>query len=284
MSCNQENPACDNPCKPEHKNTAAHESLESQVLNFSKEFFGELVQTQVDGQTFWSLPCRLDVGLPNNERGATEPLGCYFLRLFQNGVTGLTGVEGNPGNNGRNGRVAYVSGGAAILGPQGPQGPIGNRGLQGQQGIQGIPGVQGNWFTSSTTVGATAIVENRSFVYKPPVLSYGLITNTTSAQVTVPVTGTYLWFYMVSIVGGAILDFRCDTKLTNSTTSVDIPNSTFSLEQNASGAGALNSSATPCHSGITSAATGDTIGLYAQQHSTNTLGISWAGIVLIRIM
>lgn len=101
MSCN--------PCsKTSLTNTAACESLPSQIENFTKQFFGVVVKTEVDGVVNWSLPCNLDVGLPNNARGVDEGLACYFLRLFLEGIVGLTGPDGAPGAAGAAGRNAYT--------------------------------------------------------------------------------------------------------------------------------------------------------------------------------
>lgn len=103
MSCN-----C-SPCGDTSvTNTAACESLPSQIENFTKQFFGTVVKTEVDGVVTWSLPCNLDVGLPNNARGADEGLACYFLRLFMEGITGLTGPKGEDGTPGTAGRNAYT--------------------------------------------------------------------------------------------------------------------------------------------------------------------------------
>lgn len=100
--------SCENPCRHDPRNTASCELLPSQIENFTKQFFGDVIKTEVDGQVQWSLPCSLTVGLPNNPRGATEPLACYFLRLFNDGVTGLTGPKGLPGANGADGHNAYT--------------------------------------------------------------------------------------------------------------------------------------------------------------------------------
>lgn len=101
MSCN--------PCKNTSlTNTAACESLPSQISNFTEQFFGVVVKSEVDGQVIWTLPCNLDVGLPNNARGADEGLACYFLRLFEEGIVGLTGPQGNDGAPGAAGRNAYT--------------------------------------------------------------------------------------------------------------------------------------------------------------------------------
>lgn len=98
----------ENPCRVTQTNTAACESLPSQISNFADQFFGEVVKTEVDGVVTWSLPCSLDVGLPNNPRAVSEGLACYFLRLFLDGIIGLTGPQGEPGANGANGANAFT--------------------------------------------------------------------------------------------------------------------------------------------------------------------------------
>lgn len=102
MACNT------NPCKTTQQNTAACESLPSQISNFTAQFFGEIVKTEIDGVVSWSLPCGLDVGLPNNPRGFGEGLACYFLRLFEEGIIGLTGPQGERGLPGCNGLNAFT--------------------------------------------------------------------------------------------------------------------------------------------------------------------------------
>lgn len=102
-------PGCGvNPCRVTQTNTAACESLPSQISNFTLQFFGEIFKTEINGVVSWSLPCSLDTGLPNNPRAASEGLACYFLRLFADGIVGLTGPKGNPGDNGVNGNNAYT--------------------------------------------------------------------------------------------------------------------------------------------------------------------------------
>lgn len=103
MSCNN----C-NPCGHSVTNTAACESLPSQIQNFSDQFFGTIVKTEVDGEVVWNLPCNLGVGLPNNQRGSGEGLACYFLRLFMDGIIGLTGPPGLTGEPGEDGNNAYT--------------------------------------------------------------------------------------------------------------------------------------------------------------------------------
>jgi len=103
MSC-----ATENPCRTTLLNTATCESLPSQIENFTKQFFGTVVKTEVNGVVSWSLPCNLETGLPNNPRTAGEGLGCYFLRLFDEGIVGLTGPAGSPGAAGAAGRNAYT--------------------------------------------------------------------------------------------------------------------------------------------------------------------------------
>lgn len=106
-SCQQKD--CNNPCNTVIANSAQSESLPSQIDNFTTAFFGAVVKTELNGVVTWSLPCSLDVGLPSNPRGATEPLACYFLRLFNNGIKGIPGDPGVPGANGLNGANAYTT-------------------------------------------------------------------------------------------------------------------------------------------------------------------------------
>jgi hypothetical protein len=114
MGCNCDGPSsnihqdCENPCHRSPANTPQCESLPSQISNFTLQFFGVVVKTEVNGQVVWSLPCGLDVGLPNNPRGVDEGLACYFLRLFEDGIIGLTGPPGPTGANGTNGNNAYT--------------------------------------------------------------------------------------------------------------------------------------------------------------------------------
>lgn len=101
---------CDNPCgRHGSTNSAACESLPSQIDNFTLQFFGEVVKTEVDGKVVWSLPCSLDTGLPGNTRSVDEPLGCYILRLFEDGILGEQGPQGEKGDAGTNGRSAYTT-------------------------------------------------------------------------------------------------------------------------------------------------------------------------------
>jgi len=110
--------SCCNPCNAvSETNTAACESLPSQIQNFTDQFFGAVVKTEVDGVVTWSLPCSLDVGLPNNPRASGEGLACYFLRLFEDGIIGLTGPPGPSGADGTAGRNAYTVTLAAFVQP-----------------------------------------------------------------------------------------------------------------------------------------------------------------------
>lgn len=109
--CNQCRPnpfSCNNPCGVTISNTAACESLPSQIQNFTIQFFGTVVKTEIDGAVTWSLPCDLEIGLENNPRGEGEGLACYFLRLFREGITGLTGPDGLTGDSGTDGNNAYT--------------------------------------------------------------------------------------------------------------------------------------------------------------------------------
>jgi len=102
------NHCAENPCAVTQSNTAACESLPSQIQNFSDQFFGAVIKTEVDGVVSWSLPCNLDTGLTNNPRASDEGLACYFLRLFEEGIIGLTGPAGATGEAGEDGRNAYT--------------------------------------------------------------------------------------------------------------------------------------------------------------------------------
>lgn len=115
MSCNTcggtQNPnldTCHNPCAVSAVNTPECETLPSQIDNFTIQFFGEVVKTEVNGAVAWVLPCNLDVGLDNNPRLVGEGLACYFLRLFQDGIIGLTGPDGPAGADGDDGLNAFT--------------------------------------------------------------------------------------------------------------------------------------------------------------------------------
>lgn len=98
---------CNNPCTSSQTNTAVCESLPSTIENFIRHFFGSVIKTEVNGQVTWSLPCSLDTGLTNNPRSPDEGLACYFLRLFDEGITGLTGPAGPQGTAGTDGYNAF---------------------------------------------------------------------------------------------------------------------------------------------------------------------------------
>src|ERR1035437_1104499 len=107
-SFGRENLGCNNPCGHGPHNSARCESLPSQIENFTTQFFGTVVKTEINGVVTWSLPCELDVGLPGNPRGVDEGLACYFLRLFRDGLGGLKGDPGVPGASGKNGTNAFT--------------------------------------------------------------------------------------------------------------------------------------------------------------------------------
>lgn len=283
----QINPSCDNPCHHEHLNTAANEHLDSQVENFALNFFGDLVRTEINGVVSWSLPCRLDIGLPSNPRGSTEPLGCYFLRLLENGIVGMEGPNGAPGFNGSNGRVAYVSGGATIFGPQGPQGLLGNTGQQGPQGKQGPPGqsTSSSWFMGTNAKGQTAIAAATGAGYAFTT-SYALITLTSPASIALPATGTYLVLYT------AVLDYTNSGGATTIAASVKARNTTQGIDVPASAQSAFGSILTTTDflsvnwAGLTTGNSGDVIALYGQcpQVSGSIYVESyWAQIIVIRV-
>lgn len=106
-NCNNTIQNCLNPCAVTETNTAACETLPSQIENFTTHFFGEVVKTELDGVVTWSLPCNLEIGLPNNPRAEGEGLACYFLRLFADGIVGLQGPQGETGEGGADGKNAF---------------------------------------------------------------------------------------------------------------------------------------------------------------------------------
>ena len=99
---------CNNPCGTSSVNSAACETLPSQIQNFTTAFFGTVIKAEVDGSVVWTLPCSLETGLPNNPRLPGEGLACYFLRLFLDGILGLTGPPGAPGADGVAGLNAFT--------------------------------------------------------------------------------------------------------------------------------------------------------------------------------
>jgi hypothetical protein len=117
MSCNcnpsninasNNNAGCCGPCSTCPPNQADCETLPSALDNFVRSFFGVLTKTEINGIVTWNLPCNLDIGLPNNPRAVDEGLACYFLRLFEEGITGLTGPQGDTGADGTDGKNAYA--------------------------------------------------------------------------------------------------------------------------------------------------------------------------------
>jgi hypothetical protein len=99
---------CGNPCGTSAINSATCETIPSQIENFTIHFFGSVIKTEVNGQVSWTLPCNLEVGLPNNPRIEGEGLACYFLRLFNDGIIGATGPQGDPGEDGDPGKNAFT--------------------------------------------------------------------------------------------------------------------------------------------------------------------------------
>lgn len=109
ISSTNQNCGCGgNPCKPCPSSTVDCETLPSALDNFTRQFFGTITRTEVNGQITWVLPCDLEVGLPGNPRVDGEGLACYFLRLFQDGLVGLLGPKGDTGAHGANGQNAYT--------------------------------------------------------------------------------------------------------------------------------------------------------------------------------
>lgn len=111
MSCNQ-NPLdpcnrrdCQSPCH--HEPGTCPELLPTQIDTFVKQFFGEVGKSNVGGSVAWSLPCGLDVGIAANPRLPGESVACYFLRLFEAGLTGTQGMSGAAGADGVAGEDAF---------------------------------------------------------------------------------------------------------------------------------------------------------------------------------
>jgi hypothetical protein len=108
MSCNCGNNGCTgSPCCSEE---CAGESLTSALDNFITSFYGTVTKVidPVTCAATWTLPCDLDVGLENNPRLEGEGLSCYFLRLFDEGITGATGPQGLAGADGSDGANGYT--------------------------------------------------------------------------------------------------------------------------------------------------------------------------------
>lgn len=101
---------CNNctPCNACPVNTEDCETLPSALDNFTRQFFGAITRTVVDGKVTWSLPGDLNAGLPGNPRLDGEGLATYFLRLFNEGIIGLVGPQGDTGATGAAGHNAYA--------------------------------------------------------------------------------------------------------------------------------------------------------------------------------
>lgn len=108
MSCCQSGYPAGNPCGPALPNTAACETLPSQIENFTTQFFGAITKTEVNGVVSWVLPCSLETGFENNPRMSGEGLACYFMRLFNEGILGFTGPAGATGAAGTNGYNGFT--------------------------------------------------------------------------------------------------------------------------------------------------------------------------------
>lgn len=117
MSCNCENQnpnlpqdggcGCP-PCSPCESPDGSGETLTNQLDQFIADIFGVVTKTEVNGVVQWTLPCDLATGLPNNPRLPGEGLGCYFLRLFSEGVVGITGPTGETGSDGAGGVSGFA--------------------------------------------------------------------------------------------------------------------------------------------------------------------------------
>lgn len=105
-ACGRSQLQCNNPCG---KPPGTCDELPTQIDAFSTQFFGnDLGKQNVNGNVSWVLPCGLDVGAAANPRLPGESLACYFLRLFQAGITGSIGQQGPPGVDGPCGLDAFT--------------------------------------------------------------------------------------------------------------------------------------------------------------------------------
>lgn len=104
MSCNSN---C-SPCSPCESVSASNEPLPSALQNLVEAFFGSITKTVVNGQVIWTLPCEMEQGLPANPRLEGEGVGCYLLRLIEDGIVGLTGETGEQGPPGQDGKSGYT--------------------------------------------------------------------------------------------------------------------------------------------------------------------------------
>lgn len=83
--------------------------LPTQLDTFTTQFFGNQLGKAVSGDSIiWQLPCGLDVGAAANPRLPGESLACYFLRLFEAGITGTIGPQGEQGLPGKCGQDAFT--------------------------------------------------------------------------------------------------------------------------------------------------------------------------------
>ena len=83
--------------------------LPTQLDAFTLQFFGDQLGKTVAGDSIvWELPCGLDTGIDMNPRLPGESLACYFLRLFEAGITGTIGAQGDPGLPGPCGQDAFT--------------------------------------------------------------------------------------------------------------------------------------------------------------------------------
>jgi hypothetical protein len=103
--------SCLNPTQVGAGNTTGCESLPSKLANFTEQFFGTVVKSDVAGGVTWTLPCGLETGLPANPRGYGEGVACYFLRVFYDSIRALKGPTGDAGADGAAGgnAISFVT-------------------------------------------------------------------------------------------------------------------------------------------------------------------------------
>lgn len=100
-------------------NSPTCESLQSQIDNFTSNFFGSVTKVNgaIPGEVDWELGCDLDLGLPSDPRGFGEGVACYFLRLFRNAIISFEGPQGDRGNAGLDGYPGFAVSLSAFVQP-----------------------------------------------------------------------------------------------------------------------------------------------------------------------
>lgn len=176
-SCGRSQFQCDNPC---NKPPGGCDLLPTQLDAFTTQFFGNQLGKIVSGDSIaWQLPCGLDVGTAANPRLPGESLACYFLRLFEAGVTGIIGTQGAQGLPGACGQDAFTVTLQNFTQPT-PQDPY--VAVTTRPGFSLVPGlpveIQGSGYyivQDAESDGATLLQLTQPFVGAPAVIPAGSI-------------------------------------------------------------------------------------------------------------